>query len=95
LGYYGVVVSWQYPCRVAWSVEPLHTHTYTKPNKPNFLIAIPIPITAPTKAPSPRDQREEEVCVIPSLASESHKYPHNTKEPLKHLSNFFFPATQT
>ncbi len=69
LGYYGVVVSRQYPCRVAWSVEPLHTHThtYTKPNKPNCLIAIPIPITAPTKAPSLRDQREGEVCVIPSL----------------------------
>jgi hypothetical protein len=78
LGYDGVVVSRQYPCRVAWSVEPLHTHTYTKPNKPNFLIAIPIPITASTKAQSLRDQREE-VCVIPSMASESHKYPHNTK----------------
>jgi hypothetical protein len=80
LGYYGVVVSRQYPCRVAWSVEPLHTHTHTQnPTNSIFLSQFQYPITAPTKAPSLRDQREEEVCVIPSLASESHKYPHNTK----------------
>jgi hypothetical protein len=36
LGYYGVVVSRQYPCRVAWSVEPLHTHTYTKTQQTQF-----------------------------------------------------------
>lgn len=63
LGYYGVVVSRQYPCRVAWSVEPLHTHTYTKPNKLNFLIAIPISYHCPHKSSeSERSERRRSLC---------------------------------